>query len=718
VTIDNSIDLRGRTILIVDDIPANLAIAVNYLEDNDFNVLVAQDGKEGLGRAQLVKPDLILLDVMMAGLDGFQTCRRLKSIEGTRDIPVIFMTALNDTSDKVKAFAVGAVDYVSKPLQVEELLARIRTHLTLRVMQEQLIAQNAKLHVSELYYRRLFESAKDGIVLLDLASGNISDVNDSMIHMLGYTRDHYVKKKFLDVLPFRNIPVCQAALANLQSGESVSFEHWVMESEGKSPVDVEFFGNVYMVDGTMIAQCNLRDITARKQAETRIHHMALHDSLTGLANRTLLRDRLSQAISLASRNQEQVAVLLLDLDIFKHINDSLGHHIGDGVLQGVAMRLRAVLRESDIVARLGGDEFVVALPVVSNVQQIEEVAQKLIGSLREPFYIESHEIHICGSIGIGRYPNDGDNAGALLRSADLAMYAAKATGHGQYKFFTAELSVAPQRRLLLEKDLFAACRREEFVLHYQPLVAANSRGITAVEALLRWNHPQHGMISPLEFVPLLEDLALIVDVGKWALRTACLQSVAWQMEGLQPVRMTVNVSPSQFYQGDLVKTVEEALLESQLDPGLLELELTEALRLDELEGTIQIMDRLKLLGVSLSLDDFGTGWSSLSYLRRFPLDRLKIDRAFMRGIATEPAAKALVSGIISLARSLGLSSIAEGVETIEQLRFLEEKGCAEFQGFLYSPAVSASECGALIRAAKLGTVFIPGASDEEISTPS
>jgi len=369
------------------------------------------------------------------------------------------------------------------------------------------------------------------------------------------------------------------------------------------------------------------------------------------------------------------------------------------------------------VARLGGDEFVVALPVVSSRQQIEEVAQKLIGSLLEPFYVESHEIHICGSIGIGRYPDDGDNAGALLRTADLAMYAAKATGHGQYRFFTAELSLAPQRRLLLEKDLFAACRREEFILHYQPLVAANSRSITAVEALLRWNHPQHGMISPLEFIPMLEDLALIVGVGKWALKTACLQSVAWQMEGLQPVRMTVNVSPSQFYHDDLVKTVEEALRESQLDPGLLELELTETLRLDELEGTIHIMDRLKHLGVSLSLDDFGTGWSSLSYLRRFPLDRLKIDRAFMRGIATEPAAKALVSGIISLAHSLGLASIAEGVETMEQLRFLEEKGCSEFQGFLYSPAVSASECGALMRAAKLGTILRPGAADEEISTP-
>ena len=718
MTKDSSIDLRGRIILIVDDIPANLAIAVNYLEDNSFNVLVAQDGQEGVERAQLVQPDLILLDVMMAGLDGFQTCRRLKSIESTRDIPVIFMTALNDTSDKVKAFEVGAVDYVSKPFQVEELLARIRTHLTLRVMQEQLIAQNAKLQVSELYYRRLFESAKDGIILLDIESGKISDVNDSVLNMLGYSRGQYLKKQFLDVLPFRNIPACQAAFAKLQTGESVSFEHWPMEREGKSLVDVEFFGNVYEVDGTMIAQCNLRDITARIQAEGRIRHMALYDALTGLANRTLLQDRLSQAISLASRNNEQVAVFLLDLDLFKHINDSLGHHIGDGVLQAVAMRLKAALRESDIIARLGGDEFVVALPMVIDRQQIEEVAQKLIASLRTPFYAEGHEIHICGSIGIGRYPIDGDNPAALLRAADLAMYAAKATGHGHYRFFSAQLSVAPQRRLMLVKDLFDACDREEFFLHYQPLIAAKSRSITAVEALLRWNHPKYGMISPMEFIPLLEDLALIVGVGKWALKTACLQSVAWQMEGLQPVRMTVNVSASQFYHGDLVKTVEEALLESQLDPGLLELELTETLSLDESELTLHIMDQLKHLGVSLSLDDFGTGWSSLSYLRQFPLDRLKIDRVFMRGIETEPAAKALVSGIIGLARSLGMASIAEGVETMEQLRFLEAEGCAEFQGFLYSPAVSASECGALMRAAKLGTVFRSAAADDELSTPA
>jgi diguanylate cyclase (GGDEF)-like protein/PAS domain S-box-containing protein len=708
LTKESSIDLRGRTILIVDDIPANLAIAVNHLEDNSFNVLVAQDGQEGVERAQLVQPDLILLDVMMAGLDGFQTCRRLKRIESTRDIPVIFMTALNDTSDKVKAFEVGAVDYVSKPFQVEELLARIRTHLTLRAMQEQLIAQNAKLQVSELYYRRLFESAKDGIILLDIESGKISDVNDSVLETLGYSRGQYVKKQFLDVLPFRNIPVCQAAFAKLQAGESVSFEHWPIEREGKSLVDVEFFGNVYEVDGTKIAQCNLRDITARIQAEARIRHMALYDALTGLANRTLLQDRLGQAISMASRNNEQVAVLLLDLDLFKHINDSLGHHVGDGVLQAVAMRLKAALRESDIIARLGGDEFVVVFPMVLDRQQIEEVAQKLIASLRPPFHMEGHEIHICVSIGIGRYPIDGDNPAELLHAADLAMYAAKATGHGHYRFFTAELSVAPQRRLMLVKDLFDAYDRKEFFLHYQPLIAAKSKSITAVEALLRWRHPEYGMIAPLEFIPLLEDLALIVGVGKWALKTACLQSVTWQREGLQPVRMIVNVSPSQFYHGDLVKTVEEALLESQLDPRLLELELTETLSLDESEHIIHTMDRLKHLGVSLSLDDFGTGWSSLSYLRQFPLDRLKIDRAFMRGLATEPGAKALISGIIDLARNLGLASIAEGVETIDQLRILTEKGCDEFQGFLFSPAVSASDCATLIRDGRPGLILKPG----------
>jgi diguanylate cyclase (GGDEF)-like protein/PAS domain S-box-containing protein len=705
-------EIHGRTILIVDDIPANLAVAVDYLEGNNFQLVVAQDGEEGVERAKLVQPDLILLDVMMPGIDGFETCRRLKMIESTRDIPVIFMTALTDVRDKVTAFAAGGVDYVSKPFQVEELLARINTHLTLRAAQKLLVVQNAQLGASELRYRRLFETAQDGIVLLE--NGQVTDVNASLVKMLGYGRDHFLNRKLCDIVPFNAIPACRTAFAELQASEYASFEHWQMESQDKSLVDVEFIGNVYEVDGARIVQCNIRDITGRKQAEARIRYMALHDALTGLPNRILLHDRLGQAIALACRNRERVAVLMLDLDHFKHINDSLGHHIGDEFLEAVSMRLRGCVRESDIVARLGGDEFVIALPAVADNQCMTAVAQKVLMALLDPFQIEGHELRASGSIGIGQYPADGENPGALLRAADVAMYAAKAKGRGTHAFFTPELNAATQRRLMLTNDLHQACAREQFVLHYQPQVSTHSGAITGVEALLRWYHPKHGLISPLEFIPLLEELGLIIDVGQWVLRTACLQNVAWQKEGLPAMRVGVNVSAQQFYRGNIVRVVEEVLLEAGMNPKWLELELTESLSLDDSEIAIKIMHRLKRIGVSLSLDDFGTGWSSLSYLRRFPLDRIKIDRSFMRDIPAQPAAEAVVRSIMDLARNLGLSCVAEGVETVEQHDYLEKKNCAEIQGFLFSRPLPASDLGSLMRSGKSGFVAIPGVKAEDI----
>ena len=705
-------EIYGRTILIVDDIPANLAVAVDFLEDNSFTIMVAQDGEEGVERAQLVQPDLILLDVTMPGIDGFETCRRLKQIESTRDIPVIFMTAMADIKDKIAAFAAGGVDYVTKPFQVEELLARITTHLTLRAAQKQLVTQNAQLHTSEARYRRLFETAKDGILLLDFESGRITDVNASAIDMLGYSRNHFLNQRLWDIAPFKDIPACRIACAELQSRQHISFDHWPLVAHDGSLIDVEFVGNVYQVDGIRIAQCNIRDITGRIQDQARIRYMALHDALTGLPNRILLLDRLTQAITLACRNQERVAVLMLDLDHFKHINDSLGHHIGDGLLEAVSIRLRACLRESDIVARLGGDEFVIVLPEATYSRDIEEVVHKLLASLLEPFQIEGHEFQVSGSIGIGQYPDDGESPGVLLRAADTAMYAAKAKGCGSYKFFTPELNVATQRRLMLVNDLHHASARGQFVLHYQPQISTKSGAITGVEALLRWDHPQHGLISPIEFIPLLEELGLIIEVGRWVLKTACLQNVAWQKEGLSPVRMAVNVSAQQFYRDDLARTVNEVLCESQLNPQWLELELTETLTLDDSETTINIMHKLKLLGVSLSLDDFGTGWSSLSYLRRFPLDRIKIDRSFMREISTHPAAEAVVTSIIDLARNLGLTCIAEGVETMEQLDYLERRRCAEIQGFLYSPALSALDCGTLMRSGKPDFIIMPSVTPD------
>ena len=700
-------DICGHGILIVDDIPANLAVAVEYLEGSNFQVMVAQDGEEGIERAQLVRPDLILLDIMMPGIDGFETCRRLKAIESTRDIPVIFMTAMADLADKVAAFAAGGVDYVTKPFQVEELLARITTHLTLRAQQRQLITRNAQLHASELRYRRLFETSKDGLLLINLESGKITDVNLAVVNMLGYSRDHFLDQKLSDVPPFKDIPDCQTCLIDLQTLESAIFEDWSLETKDKSRVNVEFVSNVYHVDGTRIVQCNIRDITDRKQSEARIRYMALHDALTGLPNRVLLQDRLSQAIALGARNQQRVAVLMLDLDQFKHVNDSLGHHVGDCLLQAVSRRLTACTRESDIVARLGGDEFVIGLLSVQDNFAIEKVVQKLLLSLHDPFQIEGHELQVGTSIGISWYPNDGETPGTLLRAADTAMYAAKANARGGYRFFTPELDMATQRRLLLTTDLHHARELGQFALHYQPQVSTVDGTITAVEALLRWSHPRHGLISPNEFIPLLEELGLMIEVGSWVLKTACLQNAAWQREGLEPVRMAVNVSAQQFYRGDLVRMVREALSESKLRPEWLELELTETLTLDDSETTIDIMNELKLLGLSLSLDDFGTGWSSLSCLRRFPLDRLKIDRSFMRDITTQPAAEAVVSSILDLARNLGFTCIAEGVETVEQREYLNEKKCAEIQGFLYSPALPAPECAALMRSGKSNLVEIP-----------
>jgi diguanylate cyclase (GGDEF)-like protein/PAS domain S-box-containing protein len=456
------------------------------------------------------------------------------------------------------------------------------------------------------------------------------------------------------------------------------------------------------------------DITYRKQAEVQIRYMALHDALTGLPNRILLEDRLTQSIALARRSQKSIAVLMLDLDRFKNVNDSFGHYTGDRLLEAVSKRLQTSLRDSDIVARLGGDEFVIGVPMIADSRDIEAVAQKILAALGKPFRIEGRDLQISASIGIAEYPTDGENPGALLQFADAAMYEAKKKGRGVFCFFTPKLTEATQRRQKLESDLHHACDRGEFVLHYQPLISMNAGRITGVEALLRWYHPEEGLILPNEFIPQLEEMGLMVDVGDWVLRTACLQNVAWKKEGLPRIRVAVNLSAQQFCRGNIVHTVERTLNETGLEPKWLELELTESLTLDDSETTIKIMQDLKRIGISLSLDDFGTGWSSLSYLRKFPLDRIKIDRSFMRDIAYEPAAEALVRSILSLGRNLGLDCVAEGVETHQQLDYLQKQKCAEMQGFLYSPAVPEAEFSALLRSGKPGFIGVPGVPSDRL----
>ncbi len=439
------------------------------------------------------------------------------------------------------------------------------------------------------------------------------------------------------------------------------------------------------------------NITDRKQAELRLHHQALHDVLTGLPNRMFLEERLNLAIAEAVRHEWHVAVLMLDLDRFRNVNDTLGHLIGDRSLELIAKRLKSSIRESDTIARVGGDEFAIVVPNLTDNEDVDRFAKKVQAALSETFRIEGREAQFSAGIGIALFPDDGERSDVLLRAADSAMYEAKRRGCGRHCFFSASYTEATRRQHQIESDLILACSREEFVLHYQPFVETNSGRITGMEALLRWQHPEHGLLPPGQFIPALEKLGWMVEVGRWVLRSACLQAVDWQRMGLLPIRMSVNVSSQQFREGNMLGDVQAALHQSKLDAKLLELELTESQVLDDSESILNILRRLKQLGVSLAVDDFGTGWSSLSYLRRFPFDRLKIDRSFVRDIGSQKTADAMLKGVLGLGKTLGVACIAEGVETRKQYDYLKSLGCGEMQGFYYSRPLAAVEATALLR---------------------
>ncbi len=441
------------------------------------------------------------------------------------------------------------------------------------------------------------------------------------------------------------------------------------------------------------------DITERKQAELRLQHIALHDSLTGLPNRILLEEKLADAVAEARSTGARVAILMLDLDRFRSVNDALGHCVGDHLLRAAAERLRENLAATDTVARLGGDEFAV-ITRLGQEDELEKIPQRIQEIFSAPFTIDKHEMRLSAGIGVAVYPENGAEAGDLLRFADFAMYEAKRRGCGRHSFFSPAFSETTGRQNKLESEILQASARDEFVLNYQPFVESATGCITGVEALLRWQHPEHGLIPPGQFIPLLEKLGLMQEVGRWALRAACYQAVEWQRMGLGSIRMAVNVSSQQFLEDNIVDSVLAVLTEVKMDPEMLELELTESQFLDDSEATINTLRRLKKIGVSLALDDFGTGWSSLAYLRRFPIDRLKVDGSFVRDVGRERSADEVVKSILGLARGLGLACIAEGVETRTQYEYLRDLGCPEMQGFYFSRPLPATQATALLRSAK------------------
>ena len=438
------------------------------------------------------------------------------------------------------------------------------------------------------------------------------------------------------------------------------------------------------------------EIVERRQAEARVHHMAYHDALTGLPNRALLSERLDRAMLAARRDGRKLAVMFIDLDRFKTINDSLGHLTGDHLLKEVANRLCRVVRAVDTVARLGGDEFVVLVPGVRTLDECALVGEKIIGALAEPVRFEGRSLHISPSIGICLCPDDGEDVETLMRKADAAMYHAKASGRNNYQFFAERMNVAAARHFELETSLRGALEGEEFTLFYQPIVATKDGAVKAMEVLLRWRRPGHGLVAPDDFIPMLEENGLIVPVGEWVIRAACEQSVAWRRAGLPPVPLAVNLSARQFMHRGLIESIRRIVSDTGIDPALLEFEITETALMQHGSQTLETLEQISAMGIRLSIDDFGTGYSSLAYLKRFPVHKIKIDRAFVRDLESSGEDRAIVAAIMALAGSLQLSVVAEGVETEAQLALLRSHGCDFAQGYLFAKPAAAAETEPLL----------------------
>ncbi|TVQ65078.1 MAG: EAL domain-containing protein, partial [Spirulina sp. DLM2.Bin59] len=602
--------------LLVDDTPENLRLLSTALTQKGYKVRSVINGRMALMGARAAPPDLILLDICMPGMNGYEVCGQLKVDPKTADVPVIFISALDEVIDKVQAFAVGGVDYITKPFQFEEVLARVENQLTIRQLRRSLESLNGQLE----------ERVKERTQALE------------------------------------------------------------------------------------------REIQERKRAQKELLHLALHDPLTQLPNRSLFMDRL-EAMLLHSQEQPSYGfvVLFLDCDRFKRINDSLGHTVGDRLLIAIAQRLCQCLRPQDTLARLGGDEFAILLDGCDDAQAALAIAEALNRSLTEPFHLNNYEIFINASIGIVfnsdrlyqqlhppavpyslnlRYTD----AEHLLRDADTAMYRAKAMGKGCYQVFSPDLHDQARSLLELENDLRRALEQEEFLLYYQPIIALQRGKIAGFEALIRWRHPEKGFISPAEFIPAAEETGLIIPIGEWVFQTACHQLKKWHDLAVtpEPLTMSVNFSVRQFSQANFMGKIESILHHTQANCKFLKLEITESVFIDQPESVMLLLQELKAKKLKLSLDDFGTGFSSLSYLHRFPMDTLKIDQSFIRQIGDNAKNLEIVQAIIALGHNLGIETIAEGVETPHQLAHLRALDCGYGQGYWFAKPGTAEDAEALL----------------------
>ena len=681
-------------VLLVDDDPVARLLTASILTRHGFLVSEAGSGREALEKFVQI-PDCVLLDALMPGMDGFDTCRALRLSPGGAQVPVLMLTGLDDEESVAHAYEAGATDFFVKSTQWTLLVQRTRYLLRAARMRGELENSRAKL-------ARAQRIARLGTWEWDLRSGFLvgSDLCLSILGIAG-TNVSLSLNAFLTLVHDDDRKELTTGFERLiREGGSLQSETRLQSASGavyfvrfEAEIEYDNAGVATLVSGTA------QDITQRREAEAQIRALADYDNLTGLHNRRRFGERFGAAIEAARRRQAPLAALFVDLDRFKQINDTQGHSAGDAVLREVALRLGGCVRsgegEADVVARLGGDEFAVLLTEVTHPQQVQNVAERVLAVMRKPFMVGGRENFISASVGIARYPEDGNDVESLLRNADAAMYSVKAQGRNAIAAYRPELNLVDRKRWELEQALHKALEQDELVLHYQPQVDVRSGRVPGVEALMRWNHAGR-LIAPGDFIPIAEETGLIVPFGEWALATAARQAARWMRDGLDPVRIAVNIPGSHFQRPGFVEMVRKVLEDAALPGHLIELEITETMLMTDIAATLATLKALNELNVRLSIDDFGTGYSSLSYLKRFDIDQLKIDRSFVNDLKPGSDNEAITAAIIAMASALNLEVVAEGVETREQMQLLQKRGCPLMQGYYFSRPLPLADVSALL----------------------
>ncbi|MDJ0877856.1 MAG: EAL domain-containing protein [Halieaceae bacterium] len=671
---------RSRPLLLIADDDKGTRLILQHVFTKDgFDVCLAENGAEAIDKYAERRPDAVLLDVQMPYMDGYQVCELIRDREREVKTPIVMITGQNDIESISRAYDLGATDFISKPFDKNTLPFRMRHVL--------------RAHSEHNSLHGLMHGIPDAIAVLDDTGDAIDFMNANRLFrdvenadMLElFKRGHRLPRGFMD-------KVRECVRRTLQTDEVQELEFQIANSQR------HFEARIIRRDAYS-ALAIIRDVTERQRSEQKIQELAYSDTLTGLPNREQFKKILATAIRRADATGTSAALLYLDLDRFKRINDTFGHSVGDALLCAVAERLRTSIRkstrgESSIpggteISRLGGDEFTIVVPELSDKSHIESLCSRIQRTLTTPFVCEGHQIVVSPSIGVAIYPEHGDDEQELLMRADTAMYEAKGEGANNARVYHESMNARSLELLALESEMNRAIERNELELHYQPKIDIREWRLVGLEALIRWKHHERGWISPVDFIPIAEDTGQIIDIGRWVLQEACRQLGEWREGPAAGLQIAVNISSQQFTHDDLQRSVMEAVWENRVGPRMLELEITESVLVGNVDETIDLLTALKTSGVSVAIDDFGTGYSSLSYLKRFPVDKLKIDRTFIRDLHRNPDDAAICSAILAMGRQLGLAVVAEGVENEEQLQFLDERECDQVQGYYFGKPMPA-----------------------------